>query len=79
MTIAAEVLIGMHDQLLETLNFQAGLLGLALVCLFLVLFALVRDRQQRELTQVRSVATAVQTALLRPVPERLGPLHLASA
>ncbi|MBB5783167.1 PP2C family protein-serine/threonine phosphatase [Nonomuraea jabiensis] len=79
MTIAAEVLIGMHDQLLGTLNFQAGLLGLALVCLFLVLFALVRDRQQRELTQVRSVATAVQTALLRPVPERLGPLHLASA
>ncbi|MET9241222.1 PP2C family protein-serine/threonine phosphatase [Nonomuraea sp. NPDC003709] len=79
LAIAAEVLVGMHDRLLETPNVQAGLGGLTLVSLFLVLFSLVRDRQRRELTQVRSMAAAVQTALLRPVPERLGPLHLASA
>ncbi|WP_433430252.1 PP2C family protein-serine/threonine phosphatase [Nonomuraea sp. CA-141351] len=79
LAISGEVLIDVHDHLLNYQDVQAGLGGFALVSLFVVLFALVRDRQRRELTQVRSVATAVQTALLRPVPERLGPLHLASA
>ncbi|MEU6716798.1 PP2C family protein-serine/threonine phosphatase [Nonomuraea sp. NPDC046802] len=79
LAIAAEVLVGIHDEGFGTLNVQIGLGGLTVVSLFVVLFAVVRDRQQRELTQVRSVAEAVQTALLRPVPERLGPLHLASA
>ncbi|MGW0193953.1 PP2C family protein-serine/threonine phosphatase [Nonomuraea sp. NPDC003201] len=79
LAIAADVLVGIHDEGFETLNVQIGLGGLTLVSLFVVLFAVVRDRQRRELTQVRSVAEAVQTALLRPVPECLGPLHLASA
>ncbi|MER6006504.1 PP2C family protein-serine/threonine phosphatase [Nonomuraea angiospora] len=79
LAVAADVLIGIHDEGLGTLNVQVGLGGLVVVSLFVVLFALIRDRQRRELTQVRSVATVVQTVLLRPVPERLGPLHLASA
>ncbi|MET7330751.1 PP2C family protein-serine/threonine phosphatase [Nonomuraea sp. NPDC005650] len=79
LAIAAEVLVGIHDEGFQTLNVQAGLAGLTMVSLFVVLFTLVRERQQQELTQVRSVATVVQSALLRPLPERLGPLHLASA
>lgn len=79
LAIAAEVLVGIHDKAFESLNVQVGLGGLVVVSALVVLFAVVRDRQRRELTQVRSVAAVVQTALLRPVPERLGPLHLASA
>ncbi|MEV0231785.1 PP2C family protein-serine/threonine phosphatase [Nonomuraea sp. NPDC050786] len=79
LALASEVFIDVHHHLMSNQDVQAGLVGFALVSLFVVLFALVRERQRRELTQVRSVATAVQTALLRPVPERLGPLHLASA
>ncbi|MEV4116620.1 PP2C family protein-serine/threonine phosphatase [Nonomuraea sp. NPDC049695] len=78
LALASEVFIDVHHHLMSNQDVQAGLAGFALVSLFVVLFAVVRDRQRRELTQVRSVATAVQTALLRPVPERLGPLHLAS-
>ncbi|MEU6863907.1 PP2C family protein-serine/threonine phosphatase [Streptomyces sp. NPDC046876] len=38
----------------------------------------VRTRRQMELNQVRRIAAAAQEVLLRPVPERLGPVRAAS-
>ncbi|MCQ8774283.1 PP2C family protein-serine/threonine phosphatase [Streptomyces telluris] len=38
----------------------------------------VRARQKHELDQVRRIATAAQEVVLRPVPDRLGPLRAAS-
>ncbi|MFK0256493.1 PP2C family protein-serine/threonine phosphatase [Streptomyces sp. NPDC090445] len=37
-----------------------------------------RTRQENELNQVRRIATAAQEVLLRPVPDRLGPVRAAS-
>ncbi|MFD6969867.1 PP2C family protein-serine/threonine phosphatase [Streptomyces sp. NPDC059949] len=37
-----------------------------------------RTRRESELNQVRRIATAAQEVLLRPVPDRLGPVHAAS-
>ncbi|MFD9306246.1 PP2C family protein-serine/threonine phosphatase [Streptomyces sp. NPDC060048] len=37
-----------------------------------------RTRQEKELNQVRRIATAAQEVLLRPVPDRLGPVRAAS-
>ncbi|WP_326586328.1 PP2C family protein-serine/threonine phosphatase [Streptomyces sp. NBC_01294] len=37
-----------------------------------------RTRREGELNQVRRIATAAQDVLLRPVPDRLGPVHAAS-
>lgn len=37
-----------------------------------------RTRREGELNQVRRIATAAQEVLLRPVPDRLGPVHAAS-
>ncbi|MFD0265094.1 PP2C family protein-serine/threonine phosphatase [Streptomyces sp. NPDC127106] len=37
-----------------------------------------RTRQQNELNQIRRIAAAAQEVLLRPVPDRLGPVRTAS-
>lgn len=52
--------------------------SLAAVSAFIVAFTAARDRHRQELVQVRSVADAAQRALMRPLPHRLGPLHIAS-
>jgi serine phosphatase RsbU (regulator of sigma subunit) len=43
-----------------------------------VLAAVVRERRERELAQVRWIAAVTQRALLRPLPTGLGPLAIAS-
>ncbi|MFE0579245.1 PP2C family protein-serine/threonine phosphatase [Streptomyces sp. NPDC058874] len=54
------------------------------IALFLVALAsattsrMARARSANELSQVRRIASAAQRVLLRPVPERLGPLRAAS-
>ena len=57
---------------------NAQLAAVALVSAFIVVYSILRDRSRRELTQVRSVAVAVQRVLMRPLPEQIGPLRLAS-
>ena len=49
---------------------------LAITCTSAAAVVLVASREQ-ELAQVRSVSEAAQRALLRPVPERIGPLRIA--
>ncbi|MFE7424702.1 MULTISPECIES: PP2C family protein-serine/threonine phosphatase [unclassified Streptomyces] len=60
-------------------NHIAQLIGLTVLSVFAVVVCFVRDRRTEELAQVRSVAEAAQRALLRPLPDRLGPLHIASS
>ena len=38
----------------------------------------VRDRRLRQMEQIRSVSEAAQRALMRPLPNRLGSLQVAS-
>ncbi|WP_307843455.1 PP2C family protein-serine/threonine phosphatase [Streptomyces sp. B15] len=61
-----------------TLNHQMQILALLVVTAVIAVFVALRERQQREMTQVRSVSEAVQRVLLRPLPPRLGPLRVAS-
>ncbi|WP_174977490.1 PP2C family protein-serine/threonine phosphatase [Streptomyces hygroscopicus] len=60
-------------------NHVAQLIGLAFLSVFAVFVCFLRDRRSEELAQVRSVAEAAQRALLRPLPDRLGALHIASS
>ncbi|MEV5085721.1 hypothetical protein AB0K74_45855, partial [Streptomyces sp. NPDC056159] len=60
-------------------NHVAQLIGLAFLSVFAVFVRFLRDRGREELAQVRSVAEAAQRALLRPLPDRLGTLHIASS
>ncbi|MBO8191496.1 serine/threonine-protein phosphatase [Streptomyces oryzae] len=75
---AAQLAIGVTRRGWLTLNHQMQILALVIVTAVIALFVYLRERQQREMTQVRSVSEAVQRVLLRPLPPRLGPLQVAS-
>jgi serine phosphatase RsbU (regulator of sigma subunit) len=57
---------------------NAQIAAVVLVSAFIVFYSLLRERRGRELSQVRSVADAVQRVLMRPLPERIGSLRIAS-
>jgi serine phosphatase RsbU (regulator of sigma subunit) len=52
--------------------------AIAGVTVFALLASDIRLRRERELTEVRAVADVAQRVVLRPVPERVGPLRLAA-
>ena len=52
--------------------------AIAGVTFFALLASHVRLRQERELAEVRAVADITQRVLLRPVPDRIGPLRLSA-
>ncbi len=64
---------------LTTESVIVELSALAVLCALLVFFTSLRIRRERELIRVRSVSDATQRVVLRPLPERAGPVSLASA
>ncbi|MFF8784594.1 PP2C family protein-serine/threonine phosphatase [Streptomyces sp. NPDC015125] len=78
LAVAAQVFIGIARQVLFTANLQAQIAALVVVSGLVVLFTVVRDRNERRLTQSRSVAAVAQQVLLRPLPVRSGALEIAS-
>ncbi|MGW0817684.1 PP2C family protein-serine/threonine phosphatase [Streptomyces viridiviolaceus] len=79
LAVAAQVVIAVFHGGLATPNHMSQIIGLAALSIMAVIVCLVRDRRTEELAQVRSVSEAAQRALLRPLPRRLGPLHISSA
>ncbi|MEU1707848.1 PP2C family protein-serine/threonine phosphatase [Streptomyces sp. NPDC005706] len=77
LAVAAQVLIGVLRGVLPTANIQAQITALIVVSVVCVSICVVRDRRERQLHQVRSVAEAAQSVLLRPLPARTGPLRIA--
>ena len=79
-TVAAvvQLCIGVTRRGWLTLNHEVQIVALLLVTAVITAFVFLRERQQREMSQVRSVSEAVQRVLLRPLPPRLGPLEVAS-
>ncbi|WP_329236072.1 serine/threonine-protein phosphatase [Actinoallomurus sp. NBC_01490] len=57
---------------------ETHVVALAVVSALIVFFSIVRERHRRQLTKAREVAEIAQHALMRPLPERVGPLRLAS-
>jgi hypothetical protein len=55
----------------------SGLITLCVMIGLVTLMSVVRVRAARQLSQVRAVAQAAQLALLRPLPERIGPVRMA--
>lgn len=53
--------------------------ALFVVSVVLVAFARLRDRHEKALLRARSVSDTAQRVVLRPLPERAGPVRLASA
>ncbi|MFF8770874.1 PP2C family protein-serine/threonine phosphatase [Kitasatospora sp. NPDC015120] len=78
LAIAALTVIGILRDGVTTANHETQLGALLAVSALIVALRALRDRHERELAQVRSVSEAAQRVLLRPLPDRIGPLHLAS-
>ncbi len=78
LAVAAQVFIGIARGVLFTENLQAQIAALVAVSALVVLFAAVRERNERRLIRSRSVAGVAQQVLLRPLPRRSGALEIAS-
>ncbi|WP_345350035.1 PP2C family protein-serine/threonine phosphatase [Actinoallomurus liliacearum] len=76
--IGAELIIGTADRWRGVAEYESHLFSLVFVSVLIVFFSAARQRHQRELAIVRSVAETAQRALMRPLPERVGPLRIAS-
>ncbi|MEU2057624.1 PP2C family protein-serine/threonine phosphatase [Streptomyces bungoensis] len=77
LAVAAQVFIGVLREGLSSANIQAQITALVVVSVVCVSVCVVRDRHERQLHQVRSVAEAAQSVLLQPLPARTGPLRIA--
>lgn len=78
LAVVALAVAGTERQTLATESVLVELSALVAVCTFLVAFTHLRDRRERELVRVRSVSDAAQRVVLRPLPERAGPVSFAS-
>ncbi|MGW1752461.1 PP2C family protein-serine/threonine phosphatase [Streptomyces sp. NPDC002092] len=77
LAVAAQVLIGALRGVLPAANIQAQIAALIVVSGICVTICVVRDRRERQLHQVRSVAEAAQSVLLQPLPAHAGSLRIA--
>ncbi|WP_224283720.1 PP2C family protein-serine/threonine phosphatase [Streptomyces sp. LS1784] len=78
LAFAALSVIGAIRENLTSTNIETQLCAQLVVSVLIVGLRVLRERHERELARVRSVSEAAQRVLLRPLPERIGPLHLAS-
>ncbi|MEY9967958.1 serine phosphatase RsbU (regulator of sigma subunit) [Streptacidiphilus sp. MAP12-16] len=72
------VVIGVQRGVITTENLQVQIASLVAISVFVVVFNYLHEHGRRELVRVRKVSDAAQRVLLRPLPERIGPLRLAS-
>ncbi|MFG2357971.1 PP2C family protein-serine/threonine phosphatase [Streptomyces sp. NPDC048521] len=79
LAVLALVGAGWERGTLATESVLVEAAALAVLSALLALFARLRDRRECELVRARSVSDATQRVVLRPLPERAGPVSLASA
>ncbi len=77
--VAGCVLLVVTEQLEDHIGplTVVALVVLGFVTLLSVVLCVVRRRAERRFRRVQAVAEAVQLALLRPLPDRIGPLRVA--
>ncbi|WP_326579768.1 serine/threonine-protein phosphatase [Actinacidiphila glaucinigra] len=75
---AAMLVVDRHDGLLHSSILPIHIGALLAVSGFVIAARTLHDRDLRELHEVRAVSEAAQRVLLRPIPERMGPLRVAS-
>lgn len=78
LAVVAQIVIGVLHGGLTTSNHLAQIIALTVLAALIVVLAVVRERRRHQLARAQSVAEAAQRALLRPVPDRIGPLRLAT-
>ncbi|MGW7434294.1 PP2C family protein-serine/threonine phosphatase [Streptomyces sp. NPDC054861] len=76
--VLAQMAVALVRTSLTDLNHTFQIIALILISAFVTFFAALRERHEKEMTQLRYVAEAAQEVVLRPLPDRIGSLRLAS-
>ncbi|WP_329594632.1 serine/threonine-protein phosphatase [Streptomyces sp. NBC_01362] len=76
--VLAQSMVAFARTSLNDLNHTYQIIALVLISGFVTFFAHLRVRNERAVTQLRSVAEAAQRVVLRPLPARSGPLRISS-
>jgi serine phosphatase RsbU (regulator of sigma subunit) len=79
LSVLTLVLIGLERGVLATENLEIQIVALVVLSVVVVAFNRLHERGKRELTRVRAVSEAAQRVLQSPLPERMGPLRIASS
>ncbi|POX52085.1 PP2C family protein-serine/threonine phosphatase [Streptomyces sp. Ru72] len=77
LAVLALIAAGAERRTLITESVLVELASLAALSVLLVAFTRLRDRHHRELIRARTVSDTAQRVVLRPLPERAGPVSLA--
>ncbi|UXY23088.1 serine/threonine-protein phosphatase [Streptomyces cynarae] len=78
LAVLALIAAGAERRTLITESVLVELASLAVLSVLLVAFTHLRDRHHRELVRARAVSDTAQRVVLRPLPERAGPVSLAA-
>ncbi|WP_078853094.1 PP2C family protein-serine/threonine phosphatase [Streptomyces sp. NRRL S-1824] len=78
LAVVSLIVAGTERGVLTTESVLVEFGSLAALSTLLVIFSLLRDRLWLELLRVRSVSDATQRVVLRPLPDRAGPVSIAS-
>ncbi|MFJ4847637.1 MULTISPECIES: PP2C family protein-serine/threonine phosphatase [unclassified Streptomyces] len=76
--VAGVVVVDRRDGLLHSPLLPLHIAATLAVSAFVLAYGALRDRDLRDLAQVRAVSEAAQRVLLRPIPQEMGPFRVAS-
>ncbi|MFJ9034240.1 PP2C family protein-serine/threonine phosphatase [Streptomyces sp. NPDC102274] len=78
LTVVSQVVAGLERHSLGSERVLLEVVALAVVTVLMTVFCYLRERHHRQLARVHLISETVQSALLRPLPRRAGPLRIAS-
>ncbi|MBB4987312.1 PP2C family protein-serine/threonine phosphatase [Streptomyces nymphaeiformis] len=76
--VIAQSVVAVARTTFTDLNHTYQIVALVLISVIATFFAYLRERDEGRVTRLRSIAHAAQSVVLRPLPERAGPLRIAS-
>ncbi|MEU6315861.1 PP2C family protein-serine/threonine phosphatase [Streptomyces sp. NPDC047014] len=76
--VLAQAVVGGARTSMTDLNHTVQIIALIMISVSVTFFAHLREVHDRELVQLRTVAETAQQVVLRPLPDRIGPLEVAS-
>lgn len=76
--VAAQSVVAGARTSITDLNHTYQIIALVLISVIATFFAHLRERDEERVRRLRSIAHAAQSVVLRPLPHRAGPLHIAS-
>ncbi|MGW8885969.1 PP2C family protein-serine/threonine phosphatase [Streptomyces sp. NPDC055749] len=76
--VLAQAVVALVRTSLTDLNHTYQIIALILISIIVTFFAYLRERDENRVARLRSIAHAAQSVVLRPLPQRAGPLHIAS-